>query len=221
MRFLFRGYRGGNDFLFPPRLRAFSLFLFAQIVDVVPEVQSVSLVGLTAETVELSFLEQSITITIGTDTADDIQAALEALLTASVIALRLKFDQLCVFSIPAVPNRGVAFVRHVRPGQHTPRPDPSLGPDPSSTKYVVVSFDVQSVCLSLKGTWRKEREMQKYSYNYERWSSDSLLRLLCSHENLLNPVLLIQLVGEHVRDHRLTAQEMYAKTNSNTVLRHR
>lgn len=59
--------------------------LYAQVVDVVPEVQSVSLVGLSAESVQLSFLAQSINVTIGTDTADDIQTALEALLTVSAV----------------------------------------------------------------------------------------------------------------------------------------
>lgn len=64
---------------------SFHRLLLAQVVDVVPEVQSVSLDGASADTVDLSFLEQSITVTIGTDTPDGIQTALEALLTVSAV----------------------------------------------------------------------------------------------------------------------------------------
>lgn len=46
--------------------------------------QSVSLLASAGEDVYLSFLEQNITVTIGTDTPATIQAALEALLTASI-----------------------------------------------------------------------------------------------------------------------------------------
>lgn len=46
-----------------------------------PEVQSVALLGASAEPVYLAFLEQNITVTIGTDTPADIQASLEALFT--------------------------------------------------------------------------------------------------------------------------------------------
>lgn len=54
-----------------------------QVVDVVPEVQSVSLGGSTGDTVYLSFLEQNTTVVIGTDTAATIQASLEGLVTVS------------------------------------------------------------------------------------------------------------------------------------------
>ncbi|CAM9800578.1 unnamed protein product [Ectocarpus sp. 6 AP-2014] len=58
-----------------------ALVAWAEVVDVVPEVQSAALLGASAEPVYLSFLEQNITVTIGTDTPADIQASLEALLT--------------------------------------------------------------------------------------------------------------------------------------------
>lgn len=54
-----------------------------KIVDVVPEVQRVSLLANTGEDVDFVFLEQDITVTVGTDTPADIQAALEDLITVS------------------------------------------------------------------------------------------------------------------------------------------
>lgn len=70
------------------------------------EEQSVALVGTTADTVDLSFLEQSITVTFGTSTAASIQTDLEALLTVSVVR---------------VPENIV-----VRPRIHDTRPWPPL-----------------------------------------------------------------------------------------------
>lgn len=52
-----------------------------QVVDVVPELQNVTLLGSAGDDVYLSFLGQNVTVTIGTDTLADIEAALEALLT--------------------------------------------------------------------------------------------------------------------------------------------
>lgn len=49
-----------------------------------PEEQSFALVGTTGDTVDLSFLEQSITVAFGTSTAATIQGDLEGLLTVSV-----------------------------------------------------------------------------------------------------------------------------------------
>lgn len=47
----------------------------------IPEVQDVALLASTGEQFSLSFLEQNITVSVGTDTTDDVQTALEALLT--------------------------------------------------------------------------------------------------------------------------------------------
>lgn len=54
-----------------------------QVVDVVPEVQSVSILASTGEDFFLSFLEQNITVAVGSDTTASIQTSLEATLTAS------------------------------------------------------------------------------------------------------------------------------------------
>lgn len=56
-----------------------------QVVDVVPEVQSVSILASTGEDFFLSFLEQNITVAVGSDTTASIQTSLEALLTASTL----------------------------------------------------------------------------------------------------------------------------------------
>lgn len=62
----------------------FYVTLFSvQVVDVVPEVQSVSILASAGEDFFLSFLEQNITVSVGSDTTASIQASLEALLTAS------------------------------------------------------------------------------------------------------------------------------------------
>ncbi|CAM9397977.1 unnamed protein product, partial [Hapterophycus canaliculatus] len=58
-----------------------ALVAWAEVVDVVPEVQSVSLLGASGEVVAFSFLGQSVDVTIGTDTPADLQTALEAFLT--------------------------------------------------------------------------------------------------------------------------------------------
>ena len=58
-----------------------------QVVDVTPEVQSVSLLGSTGEEVFISFLEQNITVRIGTDTPTDIRVSLEALITVSILII--------------------------------------------------------------------------------------------------------------------------------------
>ncbi|CAM9445800.1 unnamed protein product, partial [Laminaria digitata] len=52
-----------------------------QVVDVVPEVQSVSILASAGEDFFLSFLEQNITVAVGSDTTASIQTSLEALLT--------------------------------------------------------------------------------------------------------------------------------------------
>ena len=54
-----------------------------QVVDVVPEVQSVSILASAGEDFFLSFLEQNITVAVGSDTTASIQTSLEATLTAS------------------------------------------------------------------------------------------------------------------------------------------
>lgn len=54
-----------------------------QVVDVVPEVQSVSILASAGESFFLSFLEQNITVDVGSDTTASIQTSLEALLTVS------------------------------------------------------------------------------------------------------------------------------------------
>lgn len=54
-----------------------------QVVDVVPEVQSVSILASAGENFFLSFLEQNITVAVGSDTTASIQTYLEALLTVS------------------------------------------------------------------------------------------------------------------------------------------
>ena len=56
-----------------------------QVVDVVPKVQSVSILASTGEDFFLSFLEQNITVAVGSDTTASIQTSLEALLTASTL----------------------------------------------------------------------------------------------------------------------------------------
>lgn len=64
----------------------------AQVVDVVPEVQSVSLLGSTGELVYLSFLGQNITVVIGTDTPSTIQSSLESLVTVRYSHVYLRSD---------------------------------------------------------------------------------------------------------------------------------
>lgn len=56
----------------------------SKVVTAVPEEQRVTLEGASTETVALSFLGQSTTVTIGTSTLAEIQAGLEAFLMVSI-----------------------------------------------------------------------------------------------------------------------------------------
>lgn len=75
------------------------IVIVTQVVDVVPDVQNVALVGTSGDDVELSFLGQNITVTIGTDTPAAIQASLEALLT-----VRESMDHARYNRIPRLPH---------------------------------------------------------------------------------------------------------------------
>lgn len=68
--------------------------------------QTVSLLGASTQTVALSFLEQSIDVMIGTDTAADIQTALEALLTVRAIVLS-RFSEVLVKRNEVAPVRAM------------------------------------------------------------------------------------------------------------------